>query len=587
MRELITKYKDILIPALVFVCIILGFFFGSLWYILAIVLGSFNLIVESVRRIIRRDWSLDYLAVATIVTAVITRHYSTGAIIALMVCISDYLETYGTATAEKTLAGLVSQLPTECTVVSDDDVHTSKLITDILLGEHILIRNQEIIPLDGTILSDIATINEANLTGEAIPVTYKKGYSIKSGMINTGSTIIIETTGDFTTSTYQGIIALAQESKKTPPRFVRLARKYNFSFTIGTAITAFIAWIIFKDIDRVLSILAIATPCPLLIAAPLSYLGGINRAAKGRIVVKKPGIFETLTHVDTVFFDKTGTLTLGEPVLRSVIPTTPIFREDELLAKAVALEIHSLHPLARALITEAEKRNLKPVVAHTVTEKIGEGISGTIEGKKYSIKKSTRQSASGIILDFTKDDSLIGQFLFDDILKDDVDELFAFFKKRGVTCAVLTGDTASNAERVFSMFDIPLYSDCSPEKKLEIVTSSQKQGHTVAVIGDGVNDAPALAVADAGIIFSGTHNTGALDSADVALFSHSVLDICSLFVISSTCVSVAKQSVLFGIGASSIGIAFAFFGFVSPAPAALIQEIIDVTVILNSLRSTY
>ncbi len=586
-QDFIVRFRFATVAVSVFVLLLCGFLFGSIWYIYAILLGSVRLIQESVRRILIRNFALDYLAIATIATALITGEYAAGALIALMVCISDALEQYGTTKAEKTLSGLVGQIPTTCTVFDASETKRTVSIHDIAPGDHILVKTQEMIPVDGILVSERAVVSESYLTGESIPVTYKQHYAIKSGVINTGSAIIIEATGTFSSSTYQRIIALAQDSKKFPPRFVALARSFNVSFTIFTFVLVGIAWFLFHDSARILAILAIATPCPLIIAAPLSFLGGINRAAGRGIVVKRPNIFETIRHVDTVFFDKTGTLTIGEPTLTSIIPISPLFREDELLTYAAALEHYSLHPLAKTIINVHEKRRLPSLRAQSVQEVIGEGISGIIEGKTFVLKKSSRHLASGIALDFLRGTTLIGQFIFEDILKDDVAELFDFFKNRGIAVALLTGDTAAHADAVFAGFDIPIYSNCLPDTKLDIVSSFQKQGHTVALVGDGLNDSPALAVADVGIVFSGSSNTAVLESADVVVFSRAVTEISALFHISFSSVHVARQSVIGGIGLSALGILFAFFGFVSPVSGALIQEAIDIVVILNCLRSSY
>ncbi len=587
MKHVLT-YQIIAMPLVVAVCAVVGLWQGAPWYITAIALGSITLVRESVTRIFfQKDYSLDYLALATIAVSLATHQYATGAVIALMVTISDALERYGTQTAQKSLEGLVQQIPKTCTVIQEDGTPVTTNIENITPGHIILIKNSELVALDGILKSDQATINEANLTGEMLPVTYQPGYHIKSGVINAGTSFTMEVTGTFATSTYQHIITLAQESKKYPARFVHLSRSYNISFTIITFLAAGASWLLFRDSSQILAIFAIATPCPLLIAAPLSYLGGINRAAHSRIVVKRPTMLETIANTNVVLFDKTGTLTMGEPKLKNIIATNPLFRETQLVSYAASLELHSLHPLARAILNEQKTKGYRLVPAEHVKETAGLGVTGIIDGKQYTIKKSTQHSAAGIILDFFKDTTLIGQFIFEDTLKDDVDEVFHFFAQRRISCAILTGDTAENADRIFGKFDIPIYSECSPERKLSIVQRLQKEGNTVAVIGDGINDAPALKSADVGVVFSGAHNSAATEAADIALFSHNVAEIPLLWRIAGNSVKVAKQSVVGGIGMSCIGIALCFAGIISPVYAAIIQEFIDATVIGNSLRATY
>jgi len=334
-------------------------------------------------------------------------------------------------------------------------------------------------------------------------------------------------------------------------------------------------------------VLVIATPCPLLIAAPISMIGGLNKAARLGIIIKKPVVIELLQRVKTIFFDKTGTLTMGEPALKEILILEEEFDENKVISIAAALEFHSIHPIAKSLVKEKERRNLPTLQATEVQEKIGEGIAGTVTEKRYSIKKGRSDAESGIHIELWEGDKPISRFVFDDQLKSNVTELFDYLKDKKFHFGILTGDKMENAKRIFSAFDIPIYAGSLPEKKIEVVKSFQNKDSRVALVGDGLNDAPAFALADVGIVFSGTENSASIEAADIAILTHDVRLIKEVIEISRNSYRVALQSILAGVGLSFVGMVFAFFGFIPPIGGAVLQEGIDILVIFNSLRATY
>lgn len=556
-----------------------------LLYIVAIAIGLARLVWESIEKVRAGRWSLDYIAMLAMAVALSSpEYYLAGAIVALMITLSTALEGYGAERAEASLKALIERIPKVCQVKSAGG-YSPVPIQEVIEGSTIFIKTNELIPLDGFLKSPAATINQANLTGESLPVELTLNEFIKSGTVNVGSSFELETAGNFSTSSYQKIIKLVEESKKQPANIVRLAQKFNWPFT---AVSLFIAggtYFATRDLARTLAVLAIATPCPLLISAPIAFLGGMSKAAKKTIIIKKPAVLEILSRATSLYLDKTGTLTLGEPHLESINLLDKNIDESHALIIAAAIEMHSLHPLARAITAQRAKRNLPELIATNVAETIGHGITGTVEEKKYTVVKSSQIQAAGITLDMLRENTVIARFTFSDQMKENTPIFLSELGKK-YKLAIITGDSEENTRHLFGKHNITIYSRATPEKKFEIIKAARAAGETVIMIGDGLNDAPALAMADAGIVFSGTENSASIEAASVAVLGHDILLVSEVLSLSNRTVTIAKQSIVIGIGLSIVGMGFAAFGFITPVIAAIIQEIIDVGVTLNALRAS-
>jgi heavy metal translocating P-type ATPase len=555
----------------------------SLLFIIAIAIGLFILVHNSLRKMFEGKYSLDYIAILAMIVSLATNELLAGAVISIMILLSEALDTYSSREAEAALKAFVEKIPKECQVETGDTFE-KRNIQDVKEGDVIFIRPEEIIPLDGHLVSERALMNEANLTGELEPRTYTRDQLVKSGLINVGSSIELRIVGDFSHSTYQKIVDLVQESKNHPARTVRLAEKYNYTFTVITLVIAGTAFLITRQWNILLAVLVMATPCPLLIAAPVSFLGGLNKASKKNIIVKKPAALEILSQITTIFFDKTGTLTLGEPRLQRIDRIAEGFSEESLLAAAAAIEIHSLHPLARAVMQTAKERGIQSYRANDVKEKIGDGITGTIDGKIFRVEKSTGPATDGIAIDIVANDVRVGRLIFEDQIKSGTVELLEDLKKH-YAVAILTGDTEESARSLFGHLGVTIHAHCLPEDKFAIVKAAQAEGGKVMMVGDGLNDAPALALADVGVVFSGTENSASIEAAAVAILSRNIGRVASILSIAKDSTRIARESILWGIGLSIVGMLFAAFGFIPPVTGAILQEGIDVTVIINALRS--
>ncbi len=570
------------------VFLMLGAFILSFpyFYGLAMLIGLWTLAVESYARLRMGKWNLDYLALLTLVTALLLHEWLAGSVIALMVAVSAALESYGTKQAEKTLRGLFEALP-KTVLLRHGEHETEVSLQSVASGDTLLIRPNEMLAFDGHLVSEKALLNEANLTGEMEPVLYEKRKLLKSGSINVGEAFALEVRGDFEHSSYRKILKLVEEGKKHPSPLARLAEKYNIWFSLFALALSGGAYFLFDDWNRFLAVLVIATPCPLLIAAPMSFIGGLNKAARKNIIVKSPYALELLAKTKVFFFDKTGTLTLGVPRLKKIELLDQGLDQDQALDLAAALERHSFHPLARSLVKEqGERSHVEIPEAQDVEEILGEGIFGTIAGSRFGIVKSPGVSR-GLSVDLTHENISIARFLFDDELKGDVSKVFDYLRERGYFFGILTGDKQANADRLLGGFGLPIYAESTPDKKVALLKRYQKEGQLVGMIGDGVNDAPALALADVGIVFSGNENSASIEAADVALLGNDAWSIRDAIHIGRRSYHVALQSIALGIGLSSLGMVLAFFGVIPVLEGAILQEVIDVVVIVNALRSTY
>lgn len=563
--------------------------FDSNLYLIAITIGVIEIGIEAIQKIRMGNWSLDYVAFLAMVLAVLTHEYLAGTVIALMYTGGEALEAYASRRAEASLASLLARIPKTALMKDARGDLKEVPLADVPTEATIVVRGGELVPLDGFLASAKAVLNLANLTGEPLPETITEGAAIKSGSINVGGAFELSVSGTLANSTYAKIIDLVKNAEQDQAPFVRLTSEANLPFTLITFCIAGGAYLLTGDLGRVLAVLVIATPCPLIIAAPVAFIGGLSRAAGRNIIVKTPTALETIARVTTIFLDKTGTLTLGTPELVRITLLDPRMTETQVLSLAAALEFHSIHPLARAVISAAKKHNFTPAPAHEVREILGSGIDGRIDGHAVSMTQAPEEhhQEGGISLLLTEDEKPLAVFHFTDVLKDNAKELIVGLAKNGFRVAVLTGDRKKNADNIFSGLAIDICADCTPEDKYRIVDEAKARGETVAMVGDGLNDAPALAKADVGIVFSGTENSASIEAADVAILGHDVALIHELFALSKRSVRIARESVYVGIGLSTLGMLVAAFGFIPPVTGAILQEGIDVAVIINALRAAF
>lgn len=578
-------YAALAVPSIVLALGAAGLLSGLPWlYAAAAAMGVATIAADSVREIRHGRYSLDYIAFLAMAVGLSSGEYAAAAIVALMFTGGKALEAFAGGRAESSLRALLDRIPKNVLVSQSGGTVKEIPLAEAREGDVITVRPNELVPLDGTLVSETGTFNTANLTGEAMPVTVERGSPVKSGVVAVSETVLISVTGTFETSTYARIVDLVREAKQNEAPLVRAAGQANLPFTVVTLAIAGATFALTRDPSRLLAVLVLATPCPLIIAAPVAFIGGMSRAASRNIIVKKPGLLETLAGADTVFFDKTGTLTLGTPELSSVTADESETGADGALRTAASIEFHSIHPLARAFVSAAAKRGLGLLPAADVSETVGTGISGTVSGKAFRISQDPDRSGGGISLVMESDGAIVARFSFADTPKEGTADVIRKIAGKGISVGIITGDTAENACAVFGDLPVKIHADCSPEDKYRIIDEAKRLG-TVVMVGDGLNDAPALARAHAGVVFSGTENSAAIEAAGVVILGSEIAKVSELFETSRRSLRIARQSIWIGIGLSVAGMAVAAFGFIPPVAGAFMQEAIDVSVILNSLRT--
>ncbi len=586
--------KEFWVPATVLAGIILYLFFNlfglhnaALVIVLfSIGLGSYELVVETVSEIIKKHFVLDYIALVAIIVGLMTGEFLVAAIIALMIASGRNLEQYGFKRAKDALTSLVDRIPDEVTLWENDEIGRKIKLSQVQIDQQVVIRKGEVIGLDGELISDNGLVDESSLTGEPYESEKFAGDQIRSGTINIGELMVIKVTKTQADSTYNKIINMVKQAQTEKAPLVRLADKYSTIFTILTAILSIGAYLWTFDLNRVLAILVVATPCPLLLATPIALLGGVNAAAKRKIIVKRLASMEVLSRINALIFDKTGTITLGMPKVVSFEVIKKNQDLKELIAIAEAIERNSLHPLAKAIVRYAKEKKVARVKAEKITEKIGQGIFGEVDGTNYRLSKLG--SNEGMKIGLYKGQTELGIFTFEDEIKPESKKIINRFKGMGFKLFIFTGDKQVAADKVAAVLGegIEIKAECTPADKQAGIKQLQDKKQVVAMVGDGINDAPALALADVGMVFSNEEQTAASEAADVVFLGGDFKHVSEVLNLSKRTIHIAMQSILVGMGLSLLAMVIASFGLIPPIVGAGIQEAIDVGVILNALRAS-
>jgi heavy metal translocating P-type ATPase len=548
-------------------------------------IGSIDLVIETINALRRRHFALDYIALAAITTGLIAGDYLVTAIIVLMLAGGTTLEHYASIRARATLSLLKNRIPHHVLRVTKK-TEESIPIEQAHIGDTVKVRTGEVVPLDGILLSNEAFIDESTLTGEPYSVEKRAGSHVKSGTINLGPVISLQVEKIDADSTYRHIVSLVEQAEHEKSPLVRLADRYSIIFALVTAMIALAAYALSGSGERILAVLVMATPCPLLLATPIALLGGVNAALKKQIIIKQVASLEILNKASALVFDKTGTLTLGAPTVTSITVHTKRYTRKDILAFARALEQNSLHPFAKAVVRLAEEEKSKLLSATSAEERAGEGISGSIDGRSFRLSRAN--NSKGMAADLFEKEELLATFLFEDVLKPGTAAVIEQLQKQSLALTLCTGDTAAAAIRVASQLggQVTVKANSSPEDKQTIIKQLKQTGKTVVMVGDGINDAPALAQADLGMVFSHSEQTAASEAADVVFLGGNVEAVVDSILIAKRTIRIAITSILIGMGLSVIGMILAAFGEIPPLVGALLQEGIDVAVILYALRAS-
>lgn len=553
---------------------------------LGVVLGSYPLIKETWQELRARQYAVDYIALLALIVALVMGQYAVALVIAFMASTGRALEAYGVQMARRSLTSLIERIPRDILMAVEGNPGEKCIIADVRVGDTIFIRKGEVIPLDGLLESENGLTDESSVTGEPYIIDKIKGDVVRSGTVNKGEAIVVRVTAEEKDSTYHKIIELVEKAQGEKAPLIRLADKASGWFAAVTLVVAAVAYFISGDWGRVLAVLVIATPCPLILATPIALLGGVNAAAKRRIIVKRLASLESLARVNALVFDKTGTITLGVPRVTSVESHSSTRSVEELVGIASALERNSLHPLAKSVVLYAHGVHAPMMQAAQVEEQIGKGIGGEVGGAHFFVTKVRDHDSMAVGL--YENDALAATFLIEDEIKPESRAIIERLHRQNFLLHIFTGDKASAAARVRDALGahVLVTAEMSPEDKQKGVADLKQKGFRIAMVGDGINDAPALATADVGLVFSNEERTAASDAADIVFLGGEFSLVCDALGIAQRTVRIALTSIFIGMGLSGIGMIVAALGGLPPIAGAVVQELIDVVAILNALRAS-
>ena len=557
-------------------------------------------LVSIIRALARRKAGVDVIALLAMAGALLLHEYFVGALIAVMYSSGRALEEYASARAARELRALLERMP-HVVHRYEDTVLTSPSLDEVVIGDRLLVNTGEILPVDGLVEGHPAVLDESALTGEPVPVEHAVGDPVRSGASNAGAPFDLRATATAAESTYAGIVRLVQEAQSSRAPLVRLADRYAVGFLPFTLLVAGVAWAASGEVGRALAVLVVATPCPLILAAPVAIVSGISRAARRGIIIKDGGALETLGRARVLLLDKTGTLTAGHPALTDVV--APGRDPQAVLRLAASLDQASPHVLAAAIVRAARERGAVLSFPTAVTEELGKGIRGTVEGIDVAIgrldwitptqpppwvrKLRRRAALEGLGSVFVAlDGDLAGAFILDDPIRSDSPRTLRDLRRAGLDRIVMvTGDRAEVAEMVGAAVGIDaVFAERVPSEKVNAVRLESTHGTTI-MVGDGINDAPALAAADVGVAMGARGATASSEAADVVLVVDRLDRLAEALRIARRARAIALQSVVVGMGLSIAAMVFAGFGLIPPVEGAILQEAIDVAVILNALRA--
>lgn len=567
----------------------------------ATVLGLVASIASTAKAIRVRQPSVDVIAVLALAGALTVGEFFAGAVIAVMLASGQLLEARAEARARRELRLLLERSPRTARRRQDDGV-VDVPVDQVARGDRLLVRTGDVVPVDGRLLQS-STLDESTLTGEPLPIERPAGDEVRSGVVNAGPPFDLLATATAADSTYAGLVRLVKQAQASSAPFVRVADRLAVVFVPVTLALAGVAWAVSNDPVRAVAVLVVATPCPLLLAAPIAFISGLSRAAHMGVVIKGGSALERFAGARVVLFDKTGTLTRGRPQVTDVVTLPDGIDQQDLLRLAGSLDRVSPHVLATAIVNAATARGLALEMPAEVIEEHGYGLRGRVGDHEVQLGKASwilpgppppwvrrvrrRAALAGSITVFVAVDGRpAGAFLLEDVIRPDAPRMVRALREAGIQRVVLvTGDRSDIAETVGRIVGTDaVLADCDPADKIAAIKAEREAGPTM-MVGDGVNDAPALAAADLGVALAARGATASSEAADVVLAVDRVDALADAMLIAQRCRRIALQAVGAGMGLSLVAMALAAIGLLRPAVGAVLQEGIDLLAIALALRA--
>jgi heavy metal translocating P-type ATPase len=556
--------------------------------------------------VVDRHMGVDTIALVAMVGSLALGQELAGAVVGLMFSGGAALEDFASARARRELTALIGRAPRVAQLRVEGGLQQVP-VEQVQTGDVIVVRTGEVVAVDGTVMGGEAVVDTSALSGEPLPVTISAGMAVLSGTANAGAPFEVRAERPAAESAYAALVRLVEQAQAQRAPFVRMADRYAAFFLPATLIAAGGAWAASGDAVRALAVVVVATPCPLILAAPIALVCGMSRAARAGVIVKGAGAIEALGHARTVLFDKTGTLTVGTPEVRDIV-TRGGFEAADVLRLAASLDRLSAHVLGAALVCAAAAADLTLSAPIDVREDAGQGIQGTVDGRAVALGSRAFIRAAGVAADEVASARLLsghgsgeaqvlvavnghiaGVIVMADELRPDAAHIVERLRAEGVRhVAMLSGDRRSVAERIGRELGVErVYSEQSPEDKLEVVARLRADPNLspVIMVGDGVNDAPALALADLGIAMGVAGATVSSETADAVITVDRIDRVADAVHTGRRALYVARQSVLAGMALSLAAMGIAAVGYLPPVAGALTQEAIDLAVILNALRA--
>lgn len=592
-----TKLGLIIAIALFSAILEFGFGLALVAQIIITVTGTLialSMLKEMIKTLRSGSYGVDLLAITAVAATLAVGQYWAAMIVLIMLVGGDSLEDYASKKAHTELKALLDNSPQTAHKVVADKLVDIK-VDEANIGDQLVVKPGETVPVDGHVIKGSSMFDESSLTGESRPITKNVSDTIYSGSINGDSAITMTVDKLAKDSQYQRLIQLVKQADSTPAHFVRMADRYAVPFTGIAFVIAGIAWFVSKDPVRFAEVLVVASPCPLILAAPVALVSGMSRSSRNGIVVKTGSVLEKMATAKTAAFDKTGTITSGRLFVDQITPVAGTTKE-ELLSYAASAERSSGHILARSLLNYAVKHDVNLLEVQQLSEATGNGVTAQIAGQTIKVGKASFVAPNSQVAETTQtcvyislNDQYIGTITFIDKLRLEAAQTMQTLRDHGVKhLMMLTGDQQAIAQTIAKEVGIDdVRAKLLPEEKIQALKAVPESEHPVIMVGDGVNDAPSLTVADVGIAMGAHGATAASESADVVILKDDLLKVAKAVEIAQDTLRIARQAVLIGIFICVFLMLVASTGLIPAIVGAMFQEVIDTVSILWGLRARY
>lgn len=567
----------------------------QLAYLLVASLGglmALTMLVDMIGSLRQGRYGVDLLAITAIIATLVVGDYWSSLIILIMLTGGESLEAYAIKQSSRDLEALLAKNPKSAHHLQAGGVQ-EVAVDSLQVGDRILVKPDEMVPVDGLVCDGSSLCDESSLTGESLPVAKTIGDQISSGTINGSYALTLQVQATAKDSQYQQLLTLIETAKASPAPFVRLADRYALPFTLFAYLLGGLAWYLSKDPVRFAQVLVVASPCPLILAAPIALVAGMSQASKKGIIVKTGAILETCSQLKTFAFDKTGTLTQGRLVVADIVPLTKL-SQQELVTLAASLEQQSSHVIAQTLVAYAKSQGYPLYPVTGVHELTAQGVTGFIGQDQLTVGKASlfaqalpQAQTTETVVYIGRNQTCLGYITFRDQLRPEARNTLTTLKHLGVErLLMLTGDKQAVASKVGKDLGLTeIYAQCLPQDKLAHLSAIPSTQRPLAMVGDGVNDAPALVQADVGIAMGDSKTTLASEHADVIILRDDLSKVASLLAIAQHTLAIARQSVLLGLVTCLVLMCLAALGWIPTFLGAILQEVIDVIAILSALRA--